>query len=125
MAMDPSQTIEQKALEFFKDRYADELELKEKINARLTFNLALLTLLANVAVTFLKDFPRCVKSVFIRGERTSIHFPPFVRCQFWLAMRISVAHDEFPMIRANCRARFTAADFDFIVRTLARSQTDQ
>ncbi|MGB9476468.1 MAG: hypothetical protein WCE87_15495 [Candidatus Udaeobacter sp.] len=29
------------------------------------------------------------------------------------------------MIRANCRARFTAADFDFIVRTLARSQTGQ
>jgi hypothetical protein len=29
------------------------------------------------------------------------------------------------MVRANCRARFTAADFDFIVRTLARSQTDQ
>ena len=29
------------------------------------------------------------------------------------------------MIRANCRARFTAADFDFAVRTLARSQTDQ
>jgi hypothetical protein len=29
------------------------------------------------------------------------------------------------MIRANCRARFTAADFDFIVRTLGRSQTDQ
>lgn len=29
------------------------------------------------------------------------------------------------MIRANCRARFTAADFDFIVRTLARSRTDQ
>src|SRR5215475_1067832 len=29
------------------------------------------------------------------------------------------------MIRANCRARFTAADFDFIVRTLTRSQTDQ
>src|SRR5207244_832758 len=28
------------------------------------------------------------------------------------------------MIRANCRERFTAADFDFIVRTLARSQTD-
>jgi hypothetical protein len=27
------------------------------------------------------------------------------------------------MIRANCRARFTAADFDFVVRTLARSQT--
>jgi hypothetical protein len=29
------------------------------------------------------------------------------------------------MIRANCRARFTAADFDFIVRTLVRSQSDQ
>ena len=29
------------------------------------------------------------------------------------------------MIRANCRARFTAADFDFIVRTLARLQSDQ
>src|SRR6266700_6459953 len=28
------------------------------------------------------------------------------------------------MVRANCRARFTAADFDFVVRTLARSQTD-
>jgi len=28
------------------------------------------------------------------------------------------------MIRANCRARFTAADFDFVVRALARSQTD-
>jgi hypothetical protein len=29
------------------------------------------------------------------------------------------------MIQANCRARFTAEDFQFIVRTLARSQTDQ
>jgi hypothetical protein len=29
------------------------------------------------------------------------------------------------MIRANCRARFTAADLAFIVRTVARSQTDQ
>src|SRR5438046_10665577 len=29
------------------------------------------------------------------------------------------------MVRANCRARFTAADFDFIVRTLARSQTNR
>ena len=28
------------------------------------------------------------------------------------------------MIRANCRERFTAADFDFVVRTLARSPTD-
>ena len=28
------------------------------------------------------------------------------------------------MIRANCRARFTVADFDFIVRTRSRSRTD-
>ena len=28
------------------------------------------------------------------------------------------------MVRANCRARFTAADFHFVVRTLSRSQTD-
>src|SRR5215471_12863169 len=42
-----------------------------------------------------------------------------------LAIGASFAHYEAPMIRANCRARFTAADFDFIVRTLARSQTDQ
>jgi hypothetical protein len=29
------------------------------------------------------------------------------------------------MIQANCRARFTAADFQFIVRTLGRSPNDQ
>lgn len=29
------------------------------------------------------------------------------------------------MIRANCRARFTAGDFDFVVRTLAKSTTDR
>jgi len=29
------------------------------------------------------------------------------------------------MVRANCRARFTATDFHFVVRTLARSPTDQ
>lgn len=28
------------------------------------------------------------------------------------------------MVQANCRARFTAADFHFVVRTLSRSQTD-
>ena len=39
-------------------------------------------------------------------------------------MDASVPHNAFPMIRANCRARFTAADFDFVVRTLARSKTD-
>src|SRR5215469_11480460 len=29
------------------------------------------------------------------------------------------------MIQANCRARFTAADFQFIVQTLARSPNDR
>src|SRR5436305_3453408 len=29
------------------------------------------------------------------------------------------------MIQANCRARFTATDFDFVVRTLARSPNDR
>jgi hypothetical protein len=29
------------------------------------------------------------------------------------------------VIRANCRERFTAADFDFVVRTLSHSPTDQ
>lgn len=29
------------------------------------------------------------------------------------------------MVRANCRERFTAADFDFIMRTLARSPNDR
>jgi hypothetical protein len=37
---------------------------------------------------------------------------------------IADAHDWLPMIRANCRERFTASDFEFVVRTLARSQTD-
>ena len=41
------------------------------------------------------------------------------------AIRASIGHDEVPMIRANCRARLTAADFDFVVRALARTQTDQ
>ena len=34
------------------------------------------------------------------------------------------ATTSLSMIRANCRERFTAADFDFVVRTLARSQVD-
>ena len=34
------------------------------------------------------------------------------------------AQNGLSMIRANCRERFTASDFDFVVRTLARSQTD-
>jgi hypothetical protein len=41
-----------------------------------------------------------------------------------LANGIRDANDEFSMIRANCRERFTASDFDFVVRTLARSQPD-
>jgi hypothetical protein len=40
-------------------------------------------------------------------------------------MHVWITHYKVPMIRANCRARFTAADFEFVVRTLARSQTDQ
>jgi hypothetical protein len=34
------------------------------------------------------------------------------------------ANTSLSMIRANCRERFTAVDFDFVVRTLARSRTD-
>ena len=34
------------------------------------------------------------------------------------------AYNGFSMIQANGRARFTAADFDFVVRTLARSQSE-
>jgi hypothetical protein len=36
----------------------------------------------------------------------------------------SGAYNCISMIRANCRARFTAADFDFVVRSLARSQSE-
>ncbi len=31
------------------------------------------------------------------------------------------AKDELPMIQPNCRARFTAEDFDFVVRVLGRN----
>src|SRR5438445_10303681 len=41
-----------------------------------------------------------------------------------LAYGTSSAYDGAPMIQANCRARFTAADFDFVVRTLARSKNE-
>jgi hypothetical protein len=47
------------------------------------------------------------------------------RVSIWLATNTAVAQNALPMVRANCRARFTAADFDFIVRTLARSKNDQ
>lgn len=41
-----------------------------------------------------------------------------------LASGTGAAHDSFSMIRANCRERFTAGDFDFVVRALARSPTE-
>src|SRR6266568_4681684 len=34
------------------------------------------------------------------------------------------AASEAPMIKANCRDRFTAADFDFVVKTLSKSERD-
>ncbi len=37
---------------------------------------------------------------------------------------MSGAHTTEPMIRANCRNRFTAQDFDFVVKTLGRSRGD-
>jgi hypothetical protein len=54
-------------------------------------------------------------------QASGLCFPDAIR----LALLVEFAHNAAPMIQANCRARFTAADFDFIVRTLARSQTDQ
>jgi hypothetical protein len=42
-----------------------------------------------------------------------------------LSIGIGIAYNEFPMVRANCRERFTAMDFDFVVRTLARSPNDR
>src|SRR6516162_8032156 len=41
--------------------------------------------------------------------------------QSWLRHR-QCSCWEGAMIRANCRARFTVGDFDFIVRTLAHSR---
>jgi hypothetical protein len=41
-----------------------------------------------------------------------------------LVISDAIDHNRLSVIRANCRARFTAADFDFVVRTLARSQKD-
>jgi hypothetical protein len=56
---------------------------------------------------------KCDAQLFLRNSRKNS-----------LVIGITVAHNGFPVIRANCRARFTAADFDFVVRTLARSQKD-
>jgi hypothetical protein len=41
-----------------------------------------------------------------------------------LLFGIAGADNSLSMIQANCRARFTATDFDFVVRTLARSQSE-
>ena len=51
------QTFESKLFDFYKEAYIAELENKEKFNARLTFNLAILTILANICVSFLNDAP--------------------------------------------------------------------
>lgn len=34
------------------------------------------------------------------------------------------AHSKVPMIQANCRERFTAGDFNFVVKTLSKSPCD-
>ncbi|MDP9004802.1 MAG: hypothetical protein M3N12_08425 [Verrucomicrobiota bacterium] len=54
----------------------------------------------------------------VRAERQ-----PF-RAKVRLVSGMADANTSNSMIRANCRERFTAADFDFVVRTLARSRTD-
>jgi len=37
---------------------------------------------------------------------------------------MAFAHLKAPMIQANCRDRFTAEDFDFVVKTLSKSSRD-
>src|ERR1700677_683510 len=37
---------------------------------------------------------------------------------------MNYAYAEDPMIKANCRDRFTAADFEFVVKTLSKSERD-
>jgi hypothetical protein len=44
--------------------------------------------------------------------------------RFVLLFGTDGADNRLSMIQANCRARFTATDFDFVVRTLARSQSE-
>ena len=50
--------------------------------------------------------------------------PQFLAPSSKLASGTPDANTWLSMIRANCRERFTAADFDFVVRTLARSRID-
>lgn len=54
---DDPQNFQASLLDFYKESYTAELENKEKFNARLTFNLAILTILANICVSFLNDAP--------------------------------------------------------------------
>ena len=57
----------------------------------------------------------------MRPHESKIPAPAASAC---LASGMRDAHNSNSMIRANCRERFTASDFDFVVRTLARSPTD-
>jgi len=63
MPNDP-QTFQAGLLEFYKESYNAELENKEKFNNRLTFNLGILTILANICVSFLAEAPT-YRPVFI------------------------------------------------------------
>ena len=54
---DEPQRFETKLFDFYKESYVAELENKEKFNARLTFNLAILTILANIGISFLNEAP--------------------------------------------------------------------
>jgi hypothetical protein len=44
-------------------------------------------------------------------------------CLLFFQFGPTCAKDEIPMIQPNCRARFTAEDFDFVVRVLGRNQS--
>jgi len=55
--MADEKTFEAKLFEFYKESYEAELENKEKMTARLTFNLGILTIIANICVSFLSDAP--------------------------------------------------------------------
>ena len=56
MANNP-QAFQSGLLEFYKESYNAELETKEKFSNRLTFNLGILTILANITVSYLTDAP--------------------------------------------------------------------
>jgi hypothetical protein len=54
---DDPRSFQASLLDFYKESYTAELENKEKFNGRLSFNLAILTILANICVSFLNDAP--------------------------------------------------------------------